>query len=477
MDKIDCFIAYHGQEETANLMGQLKQQEEVGNIFILCNSQTHFTGATCLVADGLYSTKTLKTIASNTTANYTLFLFQGKRVTLGQFALHKLLQVARNTKTSMVYADYYEDTNGLLQPHPTIDYQQGSLRDDFDFGPALLFRTSVLKTFKGHDFDYAGLYALRLWASRQGEVIRIPEFLFTCQEVDKRQSGEKQFDYVKAEGRKIQVEMEQACTHHLKEIGAFLKPGFRKVAFDNHNFPVEASVLIPVKNRVNTIQDAVGSVLKQQTTFPFNLLVVDNHSTDGTTELLKEYAQQKKLIHIVPERKDLGIGGCWNEGIFHPACGKFVVQLDSDDLYADETTLQAIVDTFYAEDCAMVIGSYQITNFDLEEIPPGVITHAEWTPENGANNALRINGLGAPRAFYTPIIREVKFPNVSYGEDYAVALTITRKYTIGRIYKPIYLCRRWEGNTDAALDIEKQNKHNWYKDHIRTIELHSRMRS
>jgi hypothetical protein len=386
-----------------------------------------------------------------------------------------MVQVAENTGAAMIYSDYFESKYGLQTPHPVIDYQLGSLRDDFNFGPAQLFRSDVLKTFNELEFKQAGFYALRLHASRLGELVRIPEFLFTMEETDTRKSGEKQFDYVNSSARDQQIEMEKACTHHLQKIGGLLNPPFREIDFSEQKFTVEASVIIPVRNRIKTIKNAVESVLSQKTTFPFNLIVIDNFSTDGTTELLAEYAKNGNLIHIIPDRNDLGIGGCWNEGIFSEHCGKFAVQLDSDDLYSSENTLQKIVDKFYEEKCAMVIGSYQMTNFDLEEIPPGIIDHKEWTNENGANNALRINGLGAPRAFYTPVLREIKVPNVSYGEDYAVGLAISREYKIGRIYEPVYLCRRWDDNSDASLDVVKQNMHNLYKDRIRTIELKARL--
>jgi hypothetical protein len=353
----------------------------------------------------------------------------------------------------------------------------GSLRDDFNFGPVRFYRAEVLKAFRYENYEmlkFAGGYALRLRASRMGELVHIPEYLFTLNETDMRTSGEKQFDYVRSAARERQLEMEQVCTAHLRDIGALLLAPFPETIL-NEPFDVEASVIIPVRNRERTIRDAIVSVLIQKTSFPFNLIVVDNYSTDGTTEILQQYASWGKLVHIIPERKDLGIGGCWNEAVFHPACGKFAVQLDSDDLYFDENTLQIIVDKFYEENCAMVIGSYRMTDFNLEEIPPGVIDHREWTDENGPNNALRINGLGAPRAFYTPILREIRVPNVSYGEDYSLGLTISGKYKVGRIYQPIYLCRRWDDNTDASLDIAKQNIHNLYKDHIRTFELQARI--
>ena len=268
--------------------------------------------------------------------------------------------------------------------------------------------------------------------------------------------------------------MEQACTEHLKEIGAYLEPQFKNVDFNQEAFEVEASVIIPVRNRVKTIKDAIHSVLRQVADFPFNVIVVDNHSTDGTTEAIAQLAQDERVIHIIPDRTDLGIGGCWNMGIHHPQCGKFAIQLDSDDLYSDEHTLSKMVSAFYEQQCAMVVGTYRMTDFDLNTLPPGIIDHKEWTPENGRNNALRINGLGAPRAFYTPVIRQIGFPNTSYGEDYAVGLAISRHYQIGRVYDVVYLCRRWSGNSDAALNAFQVNANNLYKDRIRTWELKAR---
>ncbi len=476
MNKIDCFIAFTGQKKTREMSLLLNANALVNNVFVISPEAVEIPGIETLVVEKPFSAKTIQFIAQKSSAAYSLLALNNSPVELGQFAIARLFQVAENTGAAMVYADYREVKNGAETAHPVIDYQKGSLRDDFNFGPVQLFRNNVLKSFSEEDFQFAGYYALRLHASRMGELIRIPEFLFTMVESDTRKSGEKQFDYVSASAREKQIEMEQACTSHLKKIGAFLSPPFKEVDFSEHEFPVEASVIIPVRNRVKTIKDAVESVLIQKTDFWFNLIVVDNYSNDGTTEILQKYAGEGMLIHLVPERKDLGIGGCWNEGIFHEKCGRFAIQLDSDDLYSSENTLQIIVDKFHEEKCAMVIGSYQMTNFALEEIPPGLIDHREWTPDNGPNNALRINGLGAPRAFYTPVLRQIKVPNVSYGEDYAVGLTISRKYKIGRIYEPVYLCRRWEDNTDASLDITKQNAHNLYKDRIRTIELLARMK-
>jgi hypothetical protein len=473
---IDCFITFSGNSETKKTIKQLIESNLVTKIYILASENIQFKNAETLVCRNLFSTKTIKQIAEKSNAGFTLISMQNSELGVGRFALERLVQVAENTNAAMVYADYMEIKNGIQTSHPVIDYQQGSLRDDFNFGPVQLFRSDVLKLFDGQNFEWAGFYALRLHASRIGELVHIPEFLFSMVETDTRKSGEKQFDYVSGSAREKQVEMEKACAVHLKKIGAFLQPSFKEIDFSERDFPVEASVVIPVRNRIKTIRDAVISVLKQKTNFTFNLIVVDNHSTDGTTEALAKFASNGKLIHIIPARNDLGIGGCWNEAIFSENCGKFAVQLDSDDLYSSEYTLQKIIDKFYEEKCAMVIGSYQMTNFALEEIPPGIIDHKEWTPENGLNNALRINGLGAPRAFYSPVLREIKVPNVSYGEDYAVGLAISREYKIGRIYEPVYLCRRWEDNTDASLDITKQNAHNLYKDRIRTIELKARMK-
>lgn len=424
------------------------------------------------------SSEQLKKIASNLQTPYLLLHIGTSPVFLGAYALERMCQAADMCKAGILYSDYYKIENGITRPHPTIDYQTGSLRDDFDFGPLLLFRSSSFKQVTGrmeHNYQYASLYDLRLKIAETAPVIHLPEFLYTVTETDFRKSGEKQFDYVDPKNRNVQLEMEHACTQHLKAIGAWLPPISSPTDLST-SFPVEASVIIPVKNRIKTIADAVRSALEQQTGFPYNIIAVDNHSDDGTTALLQEMSRQyPTLIHHIPSRQDLGIGGCWNEAVSHPACGKFAIQLDSDDLYINPHVLATIVQNFYAQNCAMLIGSYQMVNFKLEEIPPGVIDHREWTAENGHNNALRVNGLGAPRAFYTPMIRELKFPNVSYGEDYAVGLAISRQYRIGRIYEPLYLCRRWDENSDASLDISRQNTYNHYKDKLRTLEIAKRI--
>lgn len=428
----------------------------------------------------ILSSATVVELAEKCEAEYAMLYLSESLINMGLFAEERFLQIADDSRASMVYADYYEESEDALQPHPLIEYQEGSLRDDFAFGPVLLVRVSAwreallsLKT----EYEFAGLYALRLTLSRIAPIVHIDEYLYSVKEIDTRASGEKIFDYVNPRNRQVQIEMEKACTEHLKVIGAYLSPVFKEIDWskDSASFAVEASVIIPVRNRVRTIRDAIKSVLAQKTNFNFNLIVIDNHSTDGTTEAIGEFASDSRLVHIIPERKDLGIGGCWNTGVHHPACGKFAVQLDSDDVYSSENTLQKVVDTFYEQQCAMVVGTYRMTNFAMEEIPPGVIDHKEWTLENGRNNALRINGLGAPRAFYTPLLRTINLPNTSYGEDYALGLRISREYRIGRIYDVIYLCRRWEDNSDASLSVEKMNRYNFYKDKLRTIELRARL--
>ncbi len=423
----------------------------------------------------LMGSRMLAQIAARCKAEFALLCLSDASVELGQHAEERFLQVADMTSAGWIYADYREEERS----HPLIDYQSGSLREDFDFGSIILVRMSAwhdaMTETPAAEYQYAALYALRLAISRSYPIVHIPEYLYTVKEVDRRTTGEKLFDYVDPLNRAVQVEMEQVCTGHLKAISAYLPPTFKALPPEEKTFSVEASVIIPVRNRARTIEDAITSALSQETTFPFNVIVVDNHSTDGTTEkLLARAGSDARLIVICPERTDLGIGGCWNLGIHHPACGKYAVQLDSDDVYSAPDTLQRIVDKFRSESCAMVIGSYRMTNFQMQEIPPGVIDHREWTDENGRNNALRINGLGAPRAFYTPLMRQLNFPNTSYGEDYAVGLRISREYRIGRIYDVLYLCRRWEDNSDAALSIEKMNQYNLYKDRLRTWELEAR---
>ncbi len=480
---INAYLPYSGYNHTLITVSELRKSPLIKDIYLLGlgNVEKPLEGCKLLKVEDLYSSSTINLIKETADTDYTLLVIQDNPLEFGQYGIERFALVAEDTGAGLVYSDYFEMKNDVCVPHPVIDYQIGSLRNDFDFG-SLFFLNSVLlkdalQEQEKNDYKFAGLYNLRLKISQNNPILRIPEFLYTTIESDTRKSGEKMFDYVDPRNRALQIEMELACTYHLKKIGAYLEPKFKQIDIEDHKFEMEASVVIPVKNRAKTISDAVDSVLKQKTEYNFNLIVVDNYSTDGTTEILRSIAEKdKRLIHITPERKDLGIGGCWTTAIHHPKCGRFAIQLDSDDLYKDETTIQKVVDVFRKEKCAMVIGSYQMVNFKLEEIPPGLIDHKEWTPDNGRNNALRINGLGAPRAFYTPVLREINVPNVSYGEDYALGLSISRKYQIGRIYEPIYLCRRWEDNTDASLDIVKMNSHNLYKDRLRSIEVLARQR-
>ena len=478
--KITCFIPFGNEKETLATILELRKSDLVAQIYLTGSDKVLYPveGAEWINTGALTQSSTITTIAVMSQTDYILIYTRHKPLKLGQYALERFLSVAADTKCGLVYSNYLAVKAGAMTSNPVIDYQEGSLRDDFNFGSILFFRTEVLKQaaeYVESTLEHAGLYALRLNISLIAPIIRIPEFLYMEEESDLRLSGEKIFDYVDPKNRGVQIEMEKVCTQFLKKAGAYLEPTFKEVDFGKESFPVEASVIIPVRNRVRTIEDAIKSVLSQKTDFIFNLIIADNYSNDGTTEVIEKYAEKDaRLIHLIPDRNDLGIGGCWNAAAAHPSCGKFAVQLDSDDLYLDDTTLQQVVDTFYREKCAMVVGSYRMVNFALEEIPPGVIDHKEWTPDNGRNNALRINGLGAPRAFFTPVLRCIKVPNVNYGEDYALGLAISRYYQIGRIYNPIYLCRRWDENSDASLSVEVMNGHNLYKDRIRTIEFLAR---
>ena len=475
--KIDCFLVCVEREVAERNAEQIHFDKVVNNITILEDSQ-------------ISSSETLREIARKAEARYTMLVTKPTPLLMGQYAVERMLRAAHDTGAVMVYSDYYEEKAGKTERHPVIDYQRGSLRDDFEFGSVILVRTDLLKEFANTsliaspspstpstDYKYAALYALRLFLSTCGEIFHLNEFLYTEQEKDLRKSGEKQFDYVNPRNRDVQIEMEHAVTAHLNSISATIDSAdYSEPDFQEQMFDIEASVVIPVFNREKTICDAVESALSQETSFPFNVIVVDNHSTDNTTELLKKYSGNPKFIHIIPERTDLGIGGCWNVAIDSVNCGRFAVQLDSDDLYSSPSTLQQIVDAFYKQKAAMIIGSYRMCDFDLNTLPPGLIDHKEWTEENGMNNALRINGLGAPRAFFTPILRQIRFPNTSYGEDYALGLAFSRRYRIGRLYQELYLCRRWGGNSDAALTIDRINANNLYKDRLRTMELSARIR-
>lgn len=425
----------------------------------------------------LYGTASVRAIASDTGAEFTLICTKDTELKLVAFALERMLQVADATGAAMVYADHFQKKGDDVSIAPVIDYQSGSLRDDFDFGSVLLYRSSALKeAVAGMDVDYryAGLYDLRLRVSRLGALEHINEYLYYEVETDVRASGEKLFDYVNPRNRAVQIEMEQACTAHLKAVGAWLAPVFDEVEQSDEPFEYEASVVIPCKNRVRTIGDAIRSALSQETDFPYNVIVVDDNSTDGTVDVIKGFLSDPKLVYIAQDKSYHAIGGNWNSALHHPKCGRYAIQLDSDDMYHDGTTVQKFVDAFREQKCAMVVGTYRMTDFHLNTLPPGIIDHREWTPENGRNNALRINGLGAPRGFYVPLLRKINFPVTKYGEDYAVGLRVSRDYRIGRIYDVVYDCRRWDDNSDAALSVEKVNANNLYKDRIRTWELKAR---
>lgn len=466
---IDCFVPSISHAATHS---ELAACTAINNVHTL-ETETPF-----IPLERNLSTSTLQSIAELSTGDYTLLYTHTGALHIGYRTIERMLHIAVESKADWTYSHRHVVKLGDTLAVPTNEYQEGSVRDDFDFGPLLLIRTETLRQFlatQPEPMQHAALYQLRLYISRTGYLAHINEYLYTEHEYDTRTSGEKQFDYVDPRNRQIQIEMEQVCTAHLKAIGAFVDyHTLKDIDTQNGNFLYEATVIIPVKNRTKTIGDAIRSVLEQETDFPFNLIVADNHSTDGTSEIIEELSSSAPIVHLIPERTDLGIGGCWDLAIRHSQCGRYAVQLDSDDIYSDPHTLQNIVDTFRRERCAMVVGSYRLCNFALETLPPGIIDHREWSEENGMNNALRINGLGAPRAFYTPIIREIGFPNVSYGEDYAVGIAISRQYRLGRIYNPIYLCRRWEGNSDSALSPERVAAHNHYKDSLRTQEIRAR---
>lgn len=504
-EKIDLFLPCEDLMVAQEALTELHDNKTVQHINLLVSSDfaaQHQVpdGCTFVVIDRLESSNTITSIAENTDADYVIICTKTTPIKWGLYALERFLRTADDTGAVMIYSDHYSMVKdeslsqdgtsavGKLEKHPVIDYQEGSLRDDFDFGSLWLIKSQCLRDYAAQtdrvDYLYAGLYDLRLYLSRVGEIFHLNEYLYTENELDTRKSGEKQFDYVTPRNREVQVEMERACTQHLEKVGALIDTSYYRLPdFNEQDFEYEASVVIPVFNREKTIADAVKSALSQKANFKFNVIVVNNHSTDKTGEILSRIAhemeekndkQAGRLIQIVPERRDLGIGGCWNVAINSDHCGKFAVQLDSDDLYSSPKTLQKIVDAFYKQKAAMMIGSYRMCDFDLNTLPPGLIDHKEWTEDNGCNNALRINGLGAPRAFFTPLVRQIQFPNTSYGEDYALGLAFSRRYRIGRIYDELYLCRRWGGNSDAALSIDRVNANNLYKDRLRTMELKAR---
>lgn len=484
---IDAFVLYSDEKTTLVTLKQLKEEPLIGEIYVMMQGKEScpYMGCEVIRVDDFRSSSTVRKIAEKLKASFALLCTAQTPITFGYQAISRMCSVANSVDPALVYADRYVVKNGETVKSPTMDFYYGSVRDDFDFGPVMLFSAPTLQKyveeFPDADYTYSGLYDLQLFSlrrKRQAALFHIREFLYTEEEKDLRTSGEKQFDYVNPRNREVQKEREIVCTKHLKLIGSYIEPeSIVDVAVERYDFDREASVIIPVRNRVKTIEDAIRSALAQRTTFQFNVMVVDNLSTDGTTEVIQKVAaEDSRVVHIIPTRKDLGIGGCWSLAFNDTRCGRFAIQLDSDDLYSGTDTLQRIVDKFYEEHCAMVIGSYRMCNFQLETLPPGLIDHREWTPENGHNNALRINGLGAPRAFFTPLLRKIGMPNTSYGEDYAVGLAFCRKYKIGRIYDELYLCRRWEGNSDASLTPEQVNRNNVYKDSLRTMEIINRRR-
>ena len=465
MNRIDCFIPYVDDSQVKVTADNLLAEPEVSKV-------TFIDVAT------FKSTATMRRVAAEAEAPFVLLYLKTTELSLGKFALERFLSVAGDTSAAMVYSDHFKEVGGERTFAPVIDCQFGALRDDFDFGSVLIFRTSSFReavSRMDEDYQFAGLYDLRLKVSQKGSLTHISEYLYYEIETDTRKSGEKLFDYVDPKNRSVQIEMEKACTSHLKDIGGYLEPDFPEVRFDEGDFEYEASVVIPCKNRVRTIGDALASALGQKTTFKYNVIVVDDNSTDGTVDVIKSFLGDPKLVYIAQDKTYHAIGGNWNAALHHPKCGRFAIQLDSDDVYFDENTVQKFVDAFLEQKCAMVVGTYRITDFNMNTLPPGVIDHREWTPENGRNNALRINGLGAPRGFYVPMLRKINFPVTKYGEDYAVGLRISREYQIGRIYDVVYNCRRWDENSDASLDIDKVNANNLYKDRLRTWELQARI--
>lgn len=450
----------------------------------------HLNGRLC-------SSDLIRHIASEAKTPYT-FLITKPDIEWVYRAQERMLQVLQMTHAKMVYADHFQRTDHSEQAleASVIDYQQGALRDDFDFGAVMLWDTNALREAAARmtaDYQYAGLYDLRLKASENAQTpfVHIPEYLYYEVEHDNRKSGEKLFDYVDPRNRAVQIEMEQAVTDHLRAIHALITPADIHPADipTKDEYPVTASVIIPCKNRARTVRDAITSALSQQVAAPysFNVFIVDDNSTDGTQDIIRELVAANQtarqtnptapeLIYIAQDHTYHAIGGNWNKAIHDPRCGRYAIQLDSDDTYSSPHTVQTFIDKFQEGNYALVIGTYQMTDIDGNILPPGIIDHREWTDHNGMNNALRINGLGAPRAFLTPLLRTIDFPTTKYGEDYAVALRICREYPVGRIYDVVYNCRRWECNSDANCDIPTMNRNNWYKDRVRTWELQARIK-
>ena len=483
-EKIDCFLPCNNLLAIENTLGILCESKTVQHINLLVSdhfAKNHEAPENCsfVIVDHLASTDTILSVEENTDADYVLLNLKPTPIVLGAYALERFLRVASDSDGAMVYSDHYCETNGTTVRHALIDYQQGSVREDFDFGQLILFKAELLHQYVAQlahtDYQYAGFYDFRLFLSRNGGIFHINEYLYTEQGYYEQETDDAQFEYPNPLDPDVQMEMEKAVTAHLSAIGALVDTtNYQQPDFYEQDFDCEASVIIPVFNREETIADAIKSALGQKTFFKYNVIVVDNHSTDRTSEIIESLATDKRLLHLVPERTDLCIGGCWNMAINDDRCGRFAVQLDSDDLYSSPHVLQKIVEAFHRQRAVMIIGSYRLCDFELNTLSPGLIDHREWTEENGCNNALRINELGAPCAFFTPLARQIQFPNTSYGEDYAIGLLLSRKYRIGRIYDELAVCRRRNDDMDAVLSPEKVNANNLYKDRLRTMEISAR---
>ncbi len=481
MQNINCFIPFRDASQVNLTVNHLKGQDLVSRIFLLkagSEPADEVPGCEIISVPGLNSTAAVKAIAQRADTEFTLIYTKYTSLSFIRYSLERIESIMADSGAALAYADHFNQVGEDVTEAPVIDCQKGALRDDFDFGSVLFYRSDALKEAVGRmdaDYRFAGMYDLRLKVSQKGALEHINEFLYCDVETDTRKSGEKIFDYVDPKNRAVQIEMEQACTDHLKAIGGYLEPKFKDIRLDDGDFEYEASVVIPCRNRVRTVGDAIASALSQKTTFKYNVIVVDDNSVDGTVDVIRRFLGDEKLIYIAQDRTYHAIGGNWNAALHHPKCGRFAIQLDSDDVYSDENTVQKFVEAFHGQNCAMVVGTYRMTDFDMNTIPPGIIDHKEWTPDNGRNNALRINGLGAPRGFYTPLLRTLNFPTTKYGEDYAVGLRVSREYRIGRIYDVVYNCRRWDDNSDADCDVVKMNRNNLYKDRIRTWELKARI--
>jgi len=487
MPSVACLVALT-PENTTGLLDSLKQCQAIKQTALLLAGQaTAPAGAhTIIEASSFWSKSAIVDILNwfeQTRADYLLLCLSCAPL-LTSTGLQRLVNCCEDSGAVLAYSDYFDRrSDKSLHNHPLLDYQAGSLRDDFDFGPILLLNgknlSSLGRTIENEtpDLQYGGWYDLRLRLCQLGQLLHLPEPLYQLPELGQLPTSQKLFDYVDPQNRAIQFELEQVATTYLKRIGACLAQPVAAPREDGRTYPQKASIIIPVKNRAQTIGDAVESALSQKTTFDFNVIVVDNFSDDGTTQILAEKAKQdKRLVHLIPKSSDLAIGGCWNEAIYSNACGRFAVQLDSDDIYDGTSVLERVINEFDKNPYALVIGSYTTVDFNIAPLSPGLIDHKEWTDSNGHNNALRIAGLGAPRAFHVPTLRTIGFPNVSYGEDYAVVLRLSRTYRVGRIYDSLYWCRRWEENTDSSLSLELSNRYAAYKDKLRTIEIAARQR-